>query len=77
MTIVIQHIGRFAMEHLGNAGRGSMLLWNIIAQLPYAWKQRDQINEQMHIVAIGSLPLVITTSIFVGAVTAVQGVYQM
>ncbi len=31
----------------------------------------------MYVVAIGSLPLVLTTSIFVGAVTAVQAVYQM
>ena len=77
MTHVIQHIGKFAMENLAIAGRGSLLLGAIIAQLPHAWSQRREINEQMHIVAIGSLPLVITTSIFVGAVTAVQAVYQM
>ncbi len=65
------------MANLAVAGRGSLLLWAIIAQLPHAWSQRREISEQMHIVAIGSLPLVVTTSIFVGAVTAVQGVYQM
>ena len=77
MTYVIRQIGAFAMENLASAGRGSRLLWSIIAQLPHAWSQRREILDQMHIVAIGSLPLVITTSIFVGAVTAVQAVYQM
>ena len=77
MTDAIQQVGRFALSNLAVAGRGSLLLWAIIAQLPHAWKQRREIIEQMHIVAIGSLPLVLTTSIFVGAVTAVQGVYQM
>lgn len=65
------------MANLELAGRGTLLLWAILLQVRYAWKQRLEIIEQMHIVAIGSLPLVITTSIFVGAVTAVQGVYQM
>ncbi|MBU8871062.1 MAG: ABC transporter permease [Gemmatimonadales bacterium] len=77
MTYAIRHIGRFARENLSLAGRGSLLLGAIIAQLPYAWAQRREILDQMHIVAIGSLPLVVTTSIFVGAVTAVQAVYQM
>ncbi len=54
-----------------------MLFGDILAQLPAAWKMRRDILAQMHVVGIGSLPLVITTSFFVGAVTAVQAVYQM
>jgi phospholipid/cholesterol/gamma-HCH transport system permease protein len=77
MTSVIRHLGKFTMDNLGVAGRGALLLGSIIAQLPHAWAQRREIVEQMHIVAIGSLPLVLTTSVFVGAVTAVQAVYQM
>jgi phospholipid/cholesterol/gamma-HCH transport system permease protein len=38
---------------------------------------RREVLEQMHVVLVGSMPLVIVTSIFVGAVTAVQAVYQM
>ncbi len=77
MTSIIAGIGRGALDSLASAGRGSVLLLDILRQLPHVWKMRREILEQMHIVAVGSLPLVLTTSIFVGAVTAVQAVYQM
>lgn len=62
---------------LTNAGRGTELLRSILVQLPSTWRMRGEILEQMHIVSVGSLPLVLVTSVFVGAVTAVQAVYQM
>jgi len=77
MTSAIATIGRHVLAGLRNSGRGTLLLRSIIIQLPHAWRMRREIGEQMHIVAVGSLPLVITTSVFVGAVTAVQAVYQM
>ena len=77
MTALFSGIGRLILETLGNAGRGTMLLVEIFAQLPYLWRMRREVSEQMHVVALGSLPLVLTTSVFVGAVTAVQAVYQM
>jgi phospholipid/cholesterol/gamma-HCH transport system permease protein len=77
MTNIIRSIGRFIIEALTGAGRGTGLLRDIFVQMPHAWKMRSEILEQMHIVSVGSLPLVIVTSVFVGAVTAVQAVYQM
>ncbi len=77
MTNLIANLGAFSLDALQNAGRGAMLLLDIVKQLPQAWRMREEIGGHMHIVAVGSLPLVITTSIFVGAVTAVQAVYQM
>jgi phospholipid/cholesterol/gamma-HCH transport system permease protein len=77
MTTIFANIGRSTLDNLATAGRGTVLLLEIIRQLPYMWKMRREILEQMHIVSVGSLPLVLTTSIFVGAVTAVQAVYQM
>jgi len=77
MTIILAGIGRTIFVALINAGRGALLLRDILAQTPHVWKMRHEIGEQMHVVALGSLPLVLTTSIFVGAVTAVQAVYQM
>jgi len=71
------NIGRIIIEAMVNAGRGSILLRDIFRFLPSAWRLRREIFEQMHVVAIGSLPLVLVTAIFVGAVTAVQAVYQM
>ena len=77
MTNLLESIGQYVMEALTSAGRGAELLRSIFMQLPHTWKMRGEIIEQMHIVAVGSLPLVIVTSVFVGAVTAVQAVYQM
>jgi phospholipid/cholesterol/gamma-HCH transport system permease protein len=77
MTSALATIGRHVIDGLQNSGRGTLLLRSIVVQLPHAWRMRREIGEQMHIVAVGSMPLVITTSVFVGAVTAVQAVYQM
>jgi phospholipid/cholesterol/gamma-HCH transport system permease protein len=77
MTVILASIGRVVNDALSGAGRGLLLLRAIILQTPHAWRMRREILEQMQVVAIGSLPLVIVTSIFVGAVTAVQAVYQM
>ena len=77
MALVTRNIGRFTLDALGSTGRGALLLKNIAAQLPSSWRLRREILEQMHVVAVGSLPLIVTTSIFIGAVTAVQAVYQM
>ena len=71
MTSIFSGIGGWSLAALASAGRGSMLLLDIIRQFPHIPKMRRQVLEQMHIVAVGSLPLVLTTSIFVGAVTAV------
>lgn len=73
----ISYIGRHTIAALTNAGRGTELLRSIMMQIPHGWRMRNEILEQMHIVSVGSLPLVMVTSVFVGAVTAVQAVYQM
>jgi phospholipid/cholesterol/gamma-HCH transport system permease protein len=77
MTRFFEHIGVTVLRGLGRAGEGTLLLRSITFQLPYVWKMRREVLEQMHVVLVGSMPLVLVTSIFVGAVTAVQAVYQM
>ena len=77
MTVIFQNIGAYVISALVNAGRGVLLLRAITFQFPKIWHRRREIGEQMHVVAMGSLPLVVVTSVFVGAVTAVQAVYQM
>lgn len=77
MTAILAGIGRTVNNGLDGAGRGVLLLRAILLQTPHAWRMRREILEQMQIVAVGSMPLVIVTSVFVGAVTAVQAVYQM
>lgn len=77
MTAILAGIGRGVIDGLSGSGRGLLLLRSIILQTPHAWRMRREILEQMQVVVIGSMPMVIVTSIFVGAVTAVQAVYQM
>lgn len=77
MVNIIENLGRTVLDTVNGMGRGTLLLRSITFQFPQIWKMRGEILEQMHIVAVGSLPLVIVTSVFVGAVTAVQAVYQM
>ena len=77
MITLVARLGAFFVNALQNAGRGSVLLLDICLQIPRAWRMRHEITNQMHIVAVGSMPLIVTTSVFVGAVTAVQAVYQM
>ena len=77
MKAMFQSVGRYVIGSLLGAGRGALLLRAIIFQLPHVWKMRREIYNQMHVVLVGSLPLVLLTSVFVGAVTAVQAVYQM
>jgi phospholipid/cholesterol/gamma-HCH transport system permease protein len=76
MTL-LQRIGRAVLEGLGALGRGFYVLCGIVCSLNLSWKLRRQILEQMHVMVIGSLPLVITTAAFTGAITAVQTGYQM
>jgi len=77
MKALTESIGRFVIQSTLSAGRGALLMRAIIFQLPQSWHMRREIFNQMHVVLVGSLPLVLLTSIFVGAVTAVQAVYQM
>jgi phospholipid/cholesterol/gamma-HCH transport system permease protein len=77
MKILVERLGQNVQSGFSSAGRGVLLLRSIFLATGQAWKMRNEILEQMHVVLVGSMPLVIVTSIFVGAVTAVQAVYQM
>ncbi len=77
MNSVTGTLGKATLNVFADIGRGAAFLGEIFRQMPSAWKMRREIFAQMYTVAVGSLPLVVTTSIFVGAVTAVQAVYQM
>ncbi len=77
MKRILAKIGASVLKGLTSAGEGTLLLRSIFFQTRYIWKMRREVLEQMHVVLVGSMPLVIVTSVFVGAVTAVQAVYQM
>jgi phospholipid/cholesterol/gamma-HCH transport system permease protein len=70
-------IGNHTLHGLTSLGRGFHMFCSIVCNLRLTWKRRHETLEQMHVMVIGSLPLVITTAAFTGAITAVQTGYQM
>lgn len=77
MLTLLAIVGRSVLDWLGATGRGFIVLCSIVCHLEASWKRRHEIVEQMHILVIGSLPLVLTTAAFTGAIVAVQTGYQM
>jgi phospholipid/cholesterol/gamma-HCH transport system permease protein len=61
---------------ISEAGAVFMLLLSAIKRVPRAIRQKHLVVEQMQRIGLGSLPLVIVTSLFTGGVAAVQAAYQ-
>ena len=62
---------------VADAGQGGLLFARLIRTLPSLPRSLSEILRQMFVVGNGSIPLVLITSIFTGAVAAVQSSYQM
>jgi phospholipid/cholesterol/gamma-HCH transport system permease protein len=71
-----EYVGRTIGFSLAEVGAVFMLLCSAVKTFPKAIKQKYLVLEQMLRVGIGSLPLVLVTSIFTGGVAAVQAAYQ-
>jgi len=71
-----EYVGNYFTLTLGDVGRVFMLLVDTFKTFPRALKKSYLIVEQMMVIGVGSLPLVVVTSIFTGAVAAVQAAYQ-
>jgi phospholipid/cholesterol/gamma-HCH transport system permease protein len=61
---------------LSEVGAVFLLFAASLARVPAAVRQRKLVVEQMQKIGIGSIPLVLVTSIFTGGVAAVQAAYQ-
>lgn len=61
------------MEEIGGI---FILLCRIVRSSPGIFRNMKNITLQMERIGIGSIPLVLVTSLFVGAVTAIQAAYQ-
>ena len=70
-------IGRFAIELITEVGFGGLLFWRSLLSLRKLGRSMPLVFEQARRIGIESLPLVIITSTFTGAVTAVQAAYQL
>jgi phospholipid/cholesterol/gamma-HCH transport system permease protein len=69
-------VGVTFINFLRDVGGTSILFLRAMARLPELPRTARQTFMQMHQIGIGSIPLVLVTSIFVGAVAAVQAAYQ-
>jgi phospholipid/cholesterol/gamma-HCH transport system permease protein len=70
-------IGRLALEFAGEVGYAGVLLARSIVALSKLRRSGHLVFEQARRIGVESLPLVVITSIFTGAVTAVQAAYQL
>jgi phospholipid/cholesterol/gamma-HCH transport system permease protein len=74
---VFRTVGHGALELITEIGAAGMLLWRSFLAARKLLRSTPLVIEQMRRVGVESLPLVIITSIFTGAVTAVQAAYQL
>jgi phospholipid/cholesterol/gamma-HCH transport system permease protein len=79
-TMTLEHairvVGQTIINFLRDVGGTSIMLAGVFARLNELPRTGRQTLLQMEQIGIGSIPLVIVTSIFVGAVAAVQAAYQ-
>jgi phospholipid/cholesterol/gamma-HCH transport system permease protein len=71
-----EYVGRLTISWLGDVGAAFLLLASTLRAAPAAIREKTLVAEQMLRIGIGSLPLVLVTSIFTGGVSAVQAAYQ-
>ncbi len=70
-------IGRVVIGLVTEVGFASVLLWRSMLALRKLGRSAPLVIEQARRIGVESLPLVIMTSVFTGAVTAVQAAYQL
>ncbi len=70
-------IGRVVIGLVTEVGFASVLLWRSILAVRKLGRSAPLVIEQARRIGVESLPLVIMTSVFTGAVTAVQAAYQL
>ena len=70
MEHAFRAVGSSVLNFLRDVGGSSILLARALARLPELPRTARQTLIQMEQVGIGSIPLVLVTSVFVGAVAA-------
>jgi phospholipid/cholesterol/gamma-HCH transport system permease protein len=76
MERALRVVGNRFLGFLGDVGGTSLLFARVCGRLVELPRTARQTLTQMESVGVGSFPLVMVTSIFVGAVAAVQAAYQ-
>jgi phospholipid/cholesterol/gamma-HCH transport system permease protein len=76
MANLLAFIGRKFISFIEHVGGVFVLLGRVFKSLPWLFGNLGLIVEQMSQMGVNSLPLVLITSIFTGAVSAIQAAYQ-
>jgi len=76
MANLLVFIGRKTISFVRDVGGVILLLSRIFKGLPRVFVDIHLVIEQMLLMGVNSLPLVLLTSVFTGAVSAVQAAYQ-
>jgi phospholipid/cholesterol/gamma-HCH transport system permease protein len=74
---LLRTFGGGALDLVTEVGAAGLLLWRAFLSLRKLGRSFHLIVVQMRRIGVESLPLVMITSIFTGAVTAVQAAYQL
>lgn len=73
---LLRVIGNKTLFFFEEVGAVAMMIKDIFAKLPKVFRSFHLTTEQMLSMGVNSLPLVLITSIFTGAVSSVQAAYQ-
>lgn len=74
---LFQRVGHVAVGSVSEVGAAGIVLWGSLVSLRRLPRSFGLVVEQMRRIGVESLPLVMITSIFTGAVAAVQASYQL
>lgn len=73
----VAHLGELVLSTTASAGQFALFLVNLGREFLPGLRYRRLIMGQARYIGIGSMPLVVLTSVFVGGVAALQAAYQM
>lgn len=77
MPGILERIGEGTIRFVGQVGSVAILLGRIFSRFPEAFQSSHLVVEQMWAMGVASLPLIVITSVFTGAVATWQTHYQL
>ncbi len=75
--LLLDVLGAKTLKFFAGLGESFILFYNFVLNLPYLYRDRKLLIEQMVIIGYNSIPLVTVTAIFTGMVSSVQAGYQL
>lgn len=72
---LVEFIGAFTKEQIERIGDFTLFFWKMLRTFPPLLKKHHLISEQMMRLGVSSIPIIILTSLFVGAVSTWQAQY--